>query len=70
MWDKSTSSFTQSSLANSYTHVDTQRHTHTHTAAGTSSYYFCVISLVSRDAWCDRLLADAKSLVMLCAEVK
>lgn len=35
-------------FANSYTHVDTQGDMNTHTAAGTSSYYFCVISLVSR----------------------
>lgn len=65
-WDKTTVFCAKFSFAfaNSYTH------THTHTAGGMCSLLFLCNQLSEQDAWWERLLADAKSLVMLCGEVK
>lgn len=47
----------------------TRRHEHAHCCRHEFLLFLCN-QLSEQDAWWDRLLADAKSLVMLCGEVK
>lgn len=53
----------------SYICVDTESCTHSH-RCGPELLLFLCNQLTEQDAWWDRLLTDAKSLLMLCGEVK
>lgn len=53
-----------------HTYNHTKGRAQAHTARGTGSYYFCVISLASGMHGVKGKLADAESLVTLCGEVK